>query len=131
MNKVVIDTNVLVSALWSQNGNANKIIRMIPEKTIIPYFCQKILSEYKRVLIRPKINFTMLEVNELLRVLLLHGIEINTKTSLIPFSDESDRIFYDTAIDSDSILITGNIKHFPSKPFIITPVEFLRMNRER
>jgi len=28
--KVVIDTNVLVSALWSENGNPATIIKMIP-----------------------------------------------------------------------------------------------------
>jgi len=47
--------------------------------------------------------------------------------SNIPMPDESDRIFYDTAKQSGSILITGNTKHFPDEPFIMTPAEFMRM----
>ena len=45
----------------------------------------------------------------------------------IPMPDESDRIFYDTDKQSGSILITGNTKHFPDEPFIMTPAEFMRM----
>jgi putative PIN family toxin of toxin-antitoxin system len=125
MNKVVIDTNILVSSLWSQNGNPNRILRLLPEKIITPYFCQDILKEYKKVLRRPKFDFSDLEINKLLKLLLLYGVEVSITASFIPISDESDRIFYDTANESGSILITGNIKHYPVEPFIMTPVEFL------
>jgi predicted nucleic acid-binding protein len=84
------------------------------------------LKEYVKVLRRPKFDFTQIEINKLLKVLLLHGVEVDTATSDRPFSDESDRIFYDTAYGSRSTLITGNIKHYPQKPFIMTPAEFLR-----
>ena len=125
MVKVVIDTNILVSALWSQDGNPNKVVRLIPEKTIIPYFCQTILKEYRKVLYRPKFNFSPLEINRLLLELLLHGVEFDAVKSNVPFPDENDRIFYDTARESGSILITGNIKHYPNEPFIMTPYDFL------
>jgi hypothetical protein len=46
--------------------------------------------------------------------------------SNIVFTDETDRIFYDTAIISDSLLITGNIRHFSQKAFIMTPADFWR-----
>ena len=126
MNKVVIDTNVLVSALWSQDGSPNRILRLVPEKMIIPFYCQKILNEYKRVLHRPKFDFSPTEINKLLRELLLYGIELDAAASAIPFVDESDRVFYDTACESGSTLITGNIKHYPSERFIMAPFEFLR-----
>ena len=125
-NKVVIDTNIVVSALWSANGNPNKIIKLIPDKKIVPYFCQEILKEYKKVLSRPKFDFSPLEINRLLREFLLHGVELeNIIKSDIPFTDESDRIFYDTAQASGAILITGNMKHYPTEPFIMTPAGFL------
>ena len=43
----------------------------------------------------------------------------------MPMPDETDRIFYDTAKASGAILITGNLKHFPSEPFIMKSAEFL------
>ena len=47
------------------------------------------------------------------------------KKSNLQMIDEADRIFYDTAKGSNSILITGNIKHFPKEDFIKTVNEFL------
>jgi hypothetical protein len=38
---------------------------------------------------------------------------------------EDDRIFYDTAKHSGSILVTGNLKHYPKEAFILAPTEFL------
>ena len=125
-NKVVIDTNIIVSALWSASGNPNKIIKLIPDNKIVPYFCQEILKEYKRVLSRPKFDFSPLEISRLLREFLLHGVELeNIVKSDVSFADESDRIFYDTAQASDAILITGNSKHYPNEPSIMNPAQFL------
>jgi hypothetical protein len=39
--------------------------------------------------------------------------------------DESDRKFYDAAKKSESILVTGNVKHFPSVYFVMSPSAFL------
>jgi len=37
-----------------------------------------------------------------------------------------DRKFYDVAKASHACLITGNIRHFPKEPFILTPAGFLK-----
>jgi hypothetical protein len=39
--------------------------------------------------------------------------------------DETDRKFYDVASACGALLITGNLKHYPSEPFIISPAGFL------
>ena len=43
------------------------------------------------------------------------------------FNDESDRKFYDTAKTADSYLVTGNIKHFPNDPIVITPAKCIEL----
>ena len=43
------------------------------------------------------------------------------------FPDPDDRIFYCVALAAQSdnaLLVTGNAKHFPQAPFIITPADF-------
>jgi len=50
---------------------------------------------------------------------------IEPPKSDILFNHEPDRIFYDTAKASGSILITGNIRHYPTEPFIMTPSDLL------
>jgi len=122
---VVLDTNVLVSALWSADGNPFKIVRMIPDGIIIPHFCEEILLEYKTVLFRPSFRFHHKNVEELLERFMLFGRNVDAKKSDFPLLDESDRAFFDTAKNSESILITGNIKHYPRDPHILTPIDFL------
>ena len=124
--KVVLDTNILVSALWSTKSNPSKIVNMIPNRLIIPHFCDDIFSEYKDVLFRPMFNFNHDDVYKLLELFILFGKTVDVLKSSIALPDESDRVFYDVAKESESILITGNIKHFPYEPFIMTPAIFLQ-----
>ena len=122
---VVLDTNVLVSALWSADGNPSQIVHMIPDRKIIPHFCEEILQEYKTVLSRSSFHFHQNRVDELLERFVLYGRNVEARKSDISLPDESDRIFFDTANESGAILITGNIKHYPSESFIFSPADFL------
>ena len=126
MSKVVIDTNVIVSTFISKIGKPAKILNLCFEnKLYICYTCE-ILQEYEEVLSRQHFNFKIININDLLDTIKETGILIeNIKSSEINMPDESDRIFYDTAKESGAILITGNKKHYPDEPFILTPAEFL------
>ena len=55
----VIDTNVIVSALFSISGQSNPatIIRKVVDGTITPIYNEEILAEYKEVLGRDKFPF--------------------------------------------------------------------------
>ena len=123
--KVVIDTNVLVSALWSENGNSATILKMIP-KGIIPVINDSIFDEYSEVLSRPKFTFSANKREILLAKMKEFGETVIPEKSDVPLSDETDRVFYDTAKASGATLITGNIKDYPNEPFIQTPAEYLR-----
>lgn len=43
--------------------------------------------------------------------------------------DPKDRVFYEVVMEErkheDTYLVTGNIKHFPIKPYVVTPREML------
>ena len=55
----VIDTNILVSALWSRNGAPARILSLIISGELIPCYDYRILCEYREVLTRPKFKFTV------------------------------------------------------------------------
>ncbi len=59
----------------------------------------------------------------------LSGIETEEKPS-----DPKDVIFYEVTMDcrqkEDTFLVTGNIKDFPIKPFVVTPKEMLEILEE-
>ena len=125
MLNVVIDTNILVSALWSADGTSSKIAHLIPEKVLVPHISKEILLEYQTVLTRPKFNFTAAQVDDLICGLVKYGKNCSVPNSDIFLPDESDRIFYDVAKVYKTILITGNKKHYPSEPFVLNPREFM------
>lgn len=42
--------------------------------------------------------------------------------------DEEDRVFYEISLSKeDSFLITGNLKHFPASPKVVSPSDFVRL----
>jgi len=125
MKRVVIDTNVLISSVISPQGNPARILDMISDEQIQLYYCTEIIDEYIRVLAYPKFGLPTQTQAIIIHEIIALGIPITPTTSTIPLTDESDRIFYDATKESGAVLITGNIKHFPIEPFIMTPAEFL------
>ena len=125
MLKVVLDTNIIVSSLWTPIGNASTIMKLIFEDKIIPCFNQGILDEYRNVLLRKRLAFPVHQVDGLLSEITDRGLFIINKPSTITMIDETDRKFYDTAKFCDAYLITGNIKHFPNDQLIVSPRRFL------
>ena len=125
----VIDTNVLVSALFSISGNSSPsiIIRKIIDGVITPLYNEDILSEYEEVLNRAKFPFRKADIEWLISTILDFRISLGrTAISDEVFIDKDDIVFYEVALSKeDSFLITGNIRHFPKKPFIVTPAEML------
>ena len=125
MLKVVLDTNILVSALWTPAGNASAIVELILSDKIVPCFDQHILYEYQAVLSRPKLSFPEGQVNKLIAEIIDRGLSANVFPSSFSLTDESNRKFYDIAKYFSAYLITGNIKHYPNEMFIVSPANFL------
>ncbi len=130
-NKIyaVIDTNVIVSAIISKSIESNpaKIFRAITQERIVPLFNDEILAEYKNVLSREKFHLDTTLIDLVLKAIVTDGICLE-RTSAIDsdFPDPKDVVFYEIALSKeDSYLVTGNIKHFPLKPFVVTPAEMV------
>ncbi|MCL2042954.1 MAG: putative toxin-antitoxin system toxin component, PIN family [Treponema sp.] len=127
MLRVVLDTNVLVSALWTPAGNASTIIDLILSSKLIPCFDQQIIKEYRAVLSRPRLAFPGNQVDELLEEITGRGLSVTVSPSTVSMSDESDRKFFDAAQYCKAYLITGNIRHYPKDPLAISPAQFLEI----
>lgn len=128
----VIDTNVLVSALLSSHGNAAtvRVVEKLFSGEVIPLFNKEILNEYNEVLRREKFRFSEETVAILIDVIERTGRLIKPAPSGTILIDMKDLPFYDVVLemqDKDAHLVTGNIKHFPQKPFIVTASEFLKI----
>ncbi len=123
----VIDTNVLVSALLaslkSKDTPPVQIIDYVLNGVIIPIYNDEIILEYAEVLKRDKFAFSEELINSIIDAITTLGIESERVASIEETcADLDDVAFYEVALSVDnSFLVTGNIKHFPTKPFIVTP----------
>lgn len=126
----VIDTNVLVSALLSSHENAAtvQVVSRLFSGDVIPVFSDDILAEYNEVLRKKKFNFSEDVVRTLLDTITSIGESITPSPSGEDLPDLKDLPFYEVVLEKEAdnaYLITGNIKHFPDKPNIVTAREFL------
>jgi putative PIN family toxin of toxin-antitoxin system len=126
----VIDTNVLVSALLSSHNDAATVLVVgkVFSGEVIPLFSDEIIKEYNEVLRRKKFHFSEEIVSIFLQTIEKYGerIEPTATGELLP--DIKDLPFYEVVIEKqedNAYLVTGNMKHFPVKPFIVTAKEFL------
>ena len=127
----VIDTNVLVSALISKRPDSFPltVIEQVYTGLIVPVINDEILAEYEDVLHRDKFNLEAADINTALITFIHYGLNVNrTPLPNVKIPDPKDRVFYEVkASCPDAYLITGNIRHFPTEPSVVTPREMVNL----
>ena len=126
----VVDTNVLVSALLSGNETAAtvQIVANLIAGKIIPVYSTEIMQESREVLSRPKFKFSAEMISYLLSAIDKYGILVEPASMDIVLPDMKDLPFYEVVMEKRSdnaYLVTGNLKHFPKEPFIVTARQML------
>ena len=130
----VIDTNVLVSALLNPDSVPGKVLSEALVGRLIPIASRAIEREYREVLARKKFPFSPAKVREVLSGLAKRAIHMEPQdlaSAAAEVSDPKDAPFYAVTLDArktlDARLVTGNTKHFPNTPCVVTPREMLDM----
>ncbi len=130
MIRVVLDTNVIVSAFITKNLNAptSTIWMAALQGKITPVYNDEIIEEYKEVLSRKKFNIPISLVKSAVDRILLNGMRGDRIQSDDLFPDPDDVVFYEVALSKEeTYLVTGNTKHFPKKPIVVTPSEMVEI----
>jgi putative PIN family toxin of toxin-antitoxin system len=129
--KIVLDTNVLVSAFLRPGSKPAKILRLALQGEIQIIVNEGMLSEYNEVLGRPKFELEAQRVQTILETIRSKSIRAPALAASLGLPDAKDEIFLEAALAAKAdALITGNKSHFP-KPLcrgqtVWTPEEFLR-----
>lgn len=125
----VIDTNVIVSSMLKRDSIPGAIIDLVLTKEIIPLLNKEILDEYSEVLTRNKFGFEKKDVQILLNEIKNDSIFLEPEETLEDFVDEDDIVFFEIVMSAkhsmDAYLITGNIKHYPIRNYVVTPKQML------
>jgi putative PIN family toxin of toxin-antitoxin system len=111
--RVVLDTNVVVSALLKPQSLEDQVLRLALAGRLLLCVSPQVLAEYGRVLSNPKFKFQPEEVATALRQLEKAG-SMGRPARILKISDhEPDNRFYECADAAQAaFLVTGNLRHF-------------------
>ena len=133
--KVVLDTNIILSALLFGHSQLSKLRQLWHQEKIIPLASKATISELMRVLAYPKFKLSSLEQQDFLNEYLPYIKTIaNSKKLVSPVAcrDLNDMIFLELAFAGNAdYLITGDqdllVLHSQCAFIIITPAAFIRL----
>jgi putative PIN family toxin of toxin-antitoxin system len=127
---IVIDTNVLLSALYSNKGASYKLLSIIDSNKFVVNISTTLIYEYEEILKqKSKLEFKYIDS------ILNYICKIGKKNKIFylwrpKLKDVDDDFLLELAVKSDSIIVTLNGKDFkPAKQFnlkVMTPKEFLQ-----
>ena len=125
----VLDTNVLVSAMLKTGSAPAQVTAEALNGNIIPVLNDEIIAEYEDVLNRPKFRFDKKAVRVLLDEFKKRAVYSDYGLIEYELPDSKDVVFYAVLMERrqeyDTYLVTGNLKHFPTRTYIVTPREML------
>ncbi len=130
MIRVVLDTNVVVSAALSDEGLPGAIFDLAMNNKILMVVSANILAEYEKVLHYPRLKLEPARAKGFLSDIRKASELVSPGRALTISRDESDNRFYECAeAGKADFLITGNTQHFPvhyKNTQIATPREFIQ-----
>jgi putative PIN family toxin of toxin-antitoxin system len=130
--RVVIDTNVMVSGVLNPHGPPGRIINGVLSESFTVLHDDRILLEYREVLLRPTFGFSRSDVEVLLDFVQWAGEHVSAEPLALVLPDPNDLPFLEVATSGAAdALITGNLKHFKPQRGrhnvpVTTPADFLR-----
>ena len=130
---IVLDTNVLVSAMLKRNSKPALIMNAILEGKIQLAIDERIFTEYTDVLHRPKLNIPSDKADAILRFIAFSALWVESQPVEFQrelINDPGDIPFAEVAVCGHAeVLITGNMKHFSflrnASIMVLLPDEFL------
>ena len=111
--RVVLDTNILISACWKPGGNESQVVALTNISVCIS---EQIEAEYREVVQRKKFAKYRDCLEALLESILKTAIRVSPLQTCSACSDADDNQLLDCALAAEAqYVITGNLKHFPTE----------------
>ena len=128
MIRVVLDTNIVVSAHLSSGGLPDQIFDLALSRWVELCVSGDVLAEYEEVLRRPRLAIQPSRVTTALKRIREVGLIVSPKQQLNVCPDPDDNIFLECAQAAKAdYLVTGNQRHFPKEWHhirIVSPRQF-------
>jgi putative PIN family toxin of toxin-antitoxin system len=129
MIRVVLDTNIVVSALLQPLGPPARVLALAMGGTIQLCVSGSVYAEYEEVISRPRFQRAEDVIADTLQGIRQNGFWVRPIETVRACSDPDDDIFLECAQAARAdYLATGNLKHFPAswaETRIVTPRHLL------
>lgn len=113
--KVVLDTNVLVSGLYTPGGLCAQVLRLVRSRVLTCCVDARMLVEYDEVLHQLGPPVSPAEAGELCQILRHVAAMVEPPPLVTSLPHWDDVPFLEVAKASGAILVTGNQRHFPKR----------------
>jgi len=137
MLRLVLDTNILISATIEQAGASSKILNAWKQDQVTLITSPVLISEFKEVLKRPRIRkyqwMSPEEVDSLVDLLTKAATQTSGEllVSVVKADPDDDYVLSAALEGAADFIVTGNIHLLELHPFqgiqILTPAEMLRV----
>src|ERR1700692_3670909 len=117
MIRVVVDTNVVVSALLSPAGFEDRVLKLGLHRYVQLYISPPLFAEYESVLNSPRLGLSKRSVRSALSRIraAAHSVDPIRKLAVCRHDEDDNRVLECAHAAGTDFLITGNKRHFPAR----------------
>ena len=127
--RAVFDTNVVISGLLSATGTCGRLLDMVLESVVVLCLDARILEEYREVSRRPELGIEAADADRVLDFLELSSVSTVALPLQVALPDGDDLPWLEVAAAEAVPLVTGNMRHYPSRSRcgveVLSPRQFL------
>jgi uncharacterized protein len=131
MIRVVLDTNIIVSALLQPLGPPAQVFLLTLGDTVQMCISGSVFAEYEEVIRRPRLRRTEETIVSALEAIRRKAFWVKPSSPVRACSDPDDDVFLECAQASGAAyLVTGNVRDFPPHWLgteVVTPRQFLEI----
>ena len=117
--------------MLKENSIPGLILKFIHKSIIIPIINKEIIEEYLNVLSRNKFDISKEMIEKEISYIKAKGIFLEREQTIEDFIDKDDIVFFEIVLSArstmDAYLVTGNMKHYPIRSYVVTPREMIEI----
>lgn len=114
--RVVLDTNILISACWTPDGNEARVVALAAAGGLAVCVSDVLEAEYRDVAQRKKFAKHRERLDAAIASVLAQSLRVQPNPTCSACSDPDDNQLLDCALAAAAqFVVTGNLRHFPGE----------------
>lgn len=127
---IVIDTNVLLTALKSSRGTSFRLLHLLGQKRFVSHVSVPLVAEYEAVLKRGQLVLSAAQIDDVIDFVCAESIHHKIFYLWRPaLKDANDDFVLELAVKAQAMIVSRNVKGFArAESFgvrVLTPRDFL------